>query len=143
MDAVLTPHRSLSRKAYRLMFAAVVIANLAIAAYFVAQGAFPVAGFLGLDVLAIWIAFRLNYRDGLREERVRVGREQVHVARRDPSGAETHWIASPVWARAASDELGVTIRVGGKGLRVGSFLSPPERHEFARALDAALWRAKR
>jgi uncharacterized membrane protein len=31
---------------------------------FLAAGAWPVLGFFGLDVLLVYIAFRLNYRSG-------------------------------------------------------------------------------
>jgi uncharacterized membrane protein len=143
MDAVLTPHRSLSPSAFKLMLAAVIAVNLAVSVYFIAQGAFPVAGFMGLDVLALWLAFRWNYRAGRIEERVRVAPEQICLTRRSVRGEETHWVVNPLWARVDSDEASVLIRAGGAAQRVGAFLSPPERATFAKALDAALWRAKR
>jgi uncharacterized membrane protein len=143
MDAVLTPHRSLSLKAFRAMLIGVIAVNLAVSAYFIAQGAFPVAGFLGLDVLALWWAFRVNYRAARTVEQVRVGREHIHVSRRDPKGRVSHWTVNPSWARVSLDVTGVVIRAGKQGMRVAAFLSPPERAEFAQALDQALWRAKR
>lgn len=143
MDAVLRPHRSLSLSAFRLMLVAVIAINAVVALVFIAQGAFPVAGFLGLDVLALWIAFRVNYRAGRAEERVRVAASQVHFERRDPKGASAHWVLNPVWARVAHDDRGVLIRSGGGTLRIAAFLPPDERAEFAQALSAALWRAKR
>jgi len=69
MDAVLRPHRSLSLAAFKLLFGVFIAMNLAVAAFFLAQGAFPVAGFLGLDVLAVWLAFRWSYRGARRVER--------------------------------------------------------------------------
>jgi uncharacterized membrane protein len=143
MDAVLTPHRSLSLGAFKLMLAGVIAVNAVTALVFISQGAFPVAGFLGLDVLALWLAFRWNYRAARIEERVRVGAEQVTLTRRSVNGAEAHWVVSPLWARVDEDSLSVVIRAGGGAQRVGAFLSPPERASFARALDAALWRAKK
>jgi uncharacterized membrane protein len=143
MDAVLTPHRSLSLNAFRLMLVVVICVNVAVAGAFVAHGAFPVAGFLGLDVLALWIAFRVNYRAAQIEERVQVGREHVHLSRRGPKGGASHWMVSTMWARAEDDGRGVLIRSGGGAQRVAAFLSPSERADFARALDAALWRAKK
>ncbi len=142
MDAELRPNRSLSYKAFRIMFIAVIAVNVVVAAVFVAQGAYPVAGFLGLDVLALYIAFRLNYRSGQALERVRIAPELVHVERRDPKGVSVHWGANPLWARVSADERSVLIRSGKLQLRVGGFLSPRERSEFTQALDDALWRAK-
>jgi uncharacterized membrane protein len=143
MDAVLTPHRSLSLKAFRAMLIGVIAVNLAVGGYFIAQGAFPVAGFLGLDVLVLWWAFRVNYRAARTVEQVQVAREHVHVSRRDPKGRVSRWIVNPSWTRVSLDGAGVLIRAGKQAVRVAAFLSPPERAEFAQALDRALWRAKR
>lgn len=142
-DAVLRPHRSWSTKAFKYMLFAVIAANAAVAAFFVAQGAFPVAGFLGLDVLAIWLAFRWNYKAGQIAEFVRVSAGAVHVAAVDKDGAATYWVLNPIWARVILDGRGVLIRGGAGQMRVGAFLSPKECESFAAALDAALFKAKR
>jgi uncharacterized membrane protein len=142
MDAELRPHRSLSLTAFQLMLVVVVAANAAVGVFFWVQGAFPVAGFLGLDVLALWLAFRFNYRAAQRVERVRVSKHQVYVLSSDPDG-ERHWVLNPVWARVARDGPGVLIRAGKGQLRIGAFLSPKECQTFAAALDGALFRAKR
>lgn len=143
MDAVLRPHRSLSPSAFRLMLAVAIVMNAAVAAMFVARGAFPVAGFLGLDVLALWLAFRWNYRAARVEEHVRVAAGGVHVASIDARGDVRHWVLNPIWARVVREGQGVLIRAGGDQMRLGAFLSPDECADFAAALDAALYRAKR
>ena len=143
LDTVLRPHRSLSADAFKIMLIAVIAINLVVAIVFWTHHAYPVAGFAGLDVLALWIAFRVNYRAARAEEHVRIDVEQMYVERRNANGSVVHWVASPLWARAALDNLGVTVRTGGKGLRVGSFLPPDQRLAFFRKLDDALWRAKR
>lgn len=143
MNAVLRPHRSLSLAAFKLMLVVVIAVNVAVAAVFIAQGAFPVAGFLGLDVLALWLAFRWNYRDARREEHVRVSAGQVHVASIDADGRSQHWVLNPLWARVATDGRGVLIRAGADQMRVGHFLAPKECQSFAAALNAALYRARR
>lgn len=142
MDAELRPHRSLSLAAFKFMFAGVIIINVLVAVFFWVQGAFPVAGFLGLDVLALWLAFRLNYRAARRVERVRVMRNQVYVCSADRDG-ERHWVLNPVWARVVREGTGVLIRADKGQMRLGAFLSPKECESFAAALDAALFRAKR
>ncbi|MBX9745398.1 MAG: DUF2244 domain-containing protein [Hyphomonadaceae bacterium] len=143
MDAVLRPHRSLSASAFKFMLIGVIAANAAVAIFFWVQGAFPVAGFLGLDVLALYIAFRMNYRSARRVERVRIARDKVHVSSTEASGAEKHWVLNPVWARVVREGAGVLIRAGKVQIRLGAFLSPDECADFAQALDAALYRAKR
>lgn len=125
------------------MLIAVICANAAVAIFFIAQGAYPVAGFLGLDVLAIWWAFRWNYRAGQVAEYVQVAPGVVHVAAVDQRGEAKHWVLNPIWARVARDGRGVLIRAGAGQMRVGAFLSPKECASFAAALDAALHKAKR
>lgn len=143
MDAVLRPHRSLSAKAFKYMLAATIAVNAAIAVFFWVQGAFPVAGFLGLDVLVLWLAFRLNYRAGKAAEYVRIAPGKVHVAAVDQNGVAKHWVLNPVWARVARDGRGVLVRDGEGQMRLGAFLSPKECESFASALSLALSKAKR
>jgi len=143
MDAALRPHRSLSLRAFKIMLMAVIVVNVAVAIFFWVQGAFPVAGFLGLDVLALWLAFRWNYRAGRAAEYVRVAPGKVHVAAVNKDGAATHWVLNPVWARVARDGRGVLIRDGEGQMRVGAFLSPKECESFAAALNVALHKARR
>lgn len=143
MQTVLRPHRSLSLAAFKLMLIVVIVINLAMGAVFLSRGAAPVAGFLGLDVLALWLAFRMNYRAARREEHVRVTRGQIYVASVDGAGAARHWVLNPVWARVTREGAGVVVRAGKAQMRLGAFLSPKQCEELAAALDAALWRAKR
>jgi uncharacterized membrane protein len=130
MDAVLRPHRSLSTTAFKLMLLVVIIVNLVVAIVFTVQGAFPVAGFLGLDVLALWLAFRWNYQAARAAEYVRVAPGKVHIASVDQHGGAAHWVLNPVWARVARDGPGVLIRDGAGQMRLGAFLSPKERDTF-------------
>jgi uncharacterized membrane protein len=143
LDTVLRPHRSLSHAAFKLMLTVMIAVNLAVSIVFVGQGAYPVAGFLGLDVLALWIAFRVNYRAARAEERVRVAPAQMHLARRDAGGATKHWVLNPIWAQVSQDSTGIAIRSGEGAMRVGAFLPPVEQRQFALALREALFRAKR
>lgn len=143
MDAVLRPNRSLSAAAFKLMLIVVIVINAVLAVVFIAQGAFPVAGFLGLDVLALWLAFRWNYKAGQIAEYVRIAPGKVHVAAVDKHGGAKHWVLNPVWARVARDGRGVLIRDGAGQMRLGAFLSSKECEAFAQALALALFRAKR
>ena len=115
------------------MLIAVIIVNAAVALFFWIQGAFPVVGFLGLDVLALWLAFRWNYRAAQAAEYVRIAPGKVHVAAVSKSGVATHWVLNPVWAQVARDGRGVLIRDGEGQMRVGAFLSPKECESFAEA----------
>ena len=51
-NALLTPHRSLGRTGFTILMGTLVFGWLATGALFLSQGAWPVFGFFGLDVLA-------------------------------------------------------------------------------------------
>ena len=57
MDAVLTPNASLSRRAFLLVMGLTVVMSIFSSLIFMPMGAWPVAGFFGLDALALWGAF--------------------------------------------------------------------------------------
>ncbi len=61
-DAWLRPHRSLTRRGLALVLALAAIPGFVMAIVFMSLGAWPVSGFLGLDVVLLYGAFRLNNR---------------------------------------------------------------------------------
>lgn len=146
-DAILYPNRSLPDSGFRLVMAVVIGANLLFGSYFFAIGAWPVIGFCGLDIFAVWLAFKLSYRQGRLRERVRITEDEMLVARVLPSGHETRWRLQPYWTRVHIDrpvrhESQVRVTSKGGTLILGAFLSPPERDRFAQALSNALGRAR-
>lgn len=142
MDALLTPHRSLSARAFLLVICVFSGMNVAVAAFWALQGAWPVLGFLVLDVALLTLAFRMNFRDGRMFERVRIDADLVQVTRQPVRGRPSHWIVNPSWARVEDRPDAVRIAAGDRAVHVGAFLSPPERGDLADALRAALARAR-
>ena len=61
-DARLTPHRSLSRRGFRAMMIATGLASAILSVPFYLMGAWPIVGFLGLDVALLYFAFKANFR---------------------------------------------------------------------------------
>lgn len=146
-DAVLCPNRSLPQAGFRAVMAVVIVSNLLLGTYFFLEGAWPVVGFCGLDVFAVWLAFKLSYRQGRLRERVRVTPEEMWVARVLPSGHETRWRLQPYWTRVFIErpighESQVQVTSRGETLILGAFLSPEERGRFAEALSDALGKAR-
>jgi uncharacterized membrane protein len=68
--AVLHPHRSLSRSGFLILLGFIGVLSLATSIAFLVIGAWPVLGFYGIDILALYIAFKLNYRAGKAYELV-------------------------------------------------------------------------
>ena len=138
-DAVLYPNRSLGRFGFHLLMAAIVLVSGAIGAAFVLAGAWPVTGFLGLDVVLLYLAFRWNYRQGRRAEFIRLDGTGLAVRRIEPSGRRREWRFDAHWVRVTmGPDNELTLSSHGRALVVGAFLSPEERTELGRALRAAL-----
>jgi len=146
-DFVLHPHRSLGPKGFLLVMGLMggicFIAGVA----FVIVGAWPVLGFLGLDVLLVWVAFRMSYRAGRQLERIVIHQGNLTVMRRDPSGREHVWTFPAYWARSdleRDERGGRKLYVGShdRRIRVGAFLTEEELLAFRHTLDDALQRSR-
>jgi len=146
--AVLHPNRSLGRTGYYLLMGVLAVLNAGLATAFLMQGAWPIVFFLGLDMLLVWLAFRLSYRSGRLYEEVRLTDTDLVVQRVFPGGRRSGWRFEPYWLKVQMDdpprhESQVRLVSHGRTVVVGAFLSPEERADFARALKDALaaWRA--
>ena len=139
-NAVLYPNRSLDPFGFHLLMAAIVLVSAGIGVAFVMLGAWPVTGFLGLDVVLLYLAFRWNYRQGRRAEFIRLDGAELAVRRVEPSGRRREWRFNAHWLRVAIDDRNhqLTLSSHGRALVVGAFLSAAERLELAEALRAAL-----
>lgn len=145
--AVLTQHRSLGPAGFVILMTAVGSTSFAIGMVFLLNGAWPVFGFFGLDVLLIYTAFKLNYRSGRRFELVDVTRELVTVTRVHPNGRKESFDFNPFWARVLLKEwpdgrTELKLAAQGRELLFAQFLTDDERRDFASALKGALTEAR-
>jgi uncharacterized membrane protein len=148
-SALLTPHRSLTGAGFLVLMALVAGISFVGGVVFFIVGAWPVIGFLGLDVALVYWAFRANYRAAAAYEEVTVTPSELRVRRVSHRGEVAEWSLNPVWVRIereTHEEYGL-IRLflvsRGKRLAVASFLGPAEKATFADALLAAIGEAKR
>jgi uncharacterized membrane protein len=147
--AVITPHRSLSSTGFLIFMLCIGGLSFAAGVVFLILGAWPVFGFLGLDVLLIYWAFLANFRAARAYEEVTVTATELTVRKVSHHGAVREWTLNPVWVRldrAVHEEFGIErlfLVSRGRRLSVANFLSPDEKASFASALSAALGEAKR
>jgi len=146
--ARLTPYRSLGRAGYLFLMAFVGATCFISGMLFLVIGAWPVLGFFGLDILLVWLAFKLSYRSGRAWEEIAVWKHQLEFRQFSPSGKPTIHEFNPYWTRFKvdrHDEIGITrmLLVDRKReIDVGSFLNPLDRESFAEAFGAALTKAR-
>ena len=142
-SAVLYPNQPLDRRNFvQLMVCTGVVVAFLSAAFF-AAGAWPVSGFLGLDLLLLYMAFRWTQREAGRRQVVTLDRRGLHVEALDHRGRRSYTRLEPYWVRVDIDDPPnrrslVSITSRGERLELGHFLTPEDRLDFARALRQAL-----
>src|SRR6201991_4068252 len=148
-SARLTPHRSLSRGGFLALMGFLTVVSFIAGFVFLLMGAWPVFGFFGLDVLVVYLAFRLNFRRAAASEDIVVTPYELRVRRVSHRGHVVEWTLNPLWVqldKQVHEEFGIEklyLVSRGRRLSVGSFLGPDEKASFAKALSAALQAAKR
>lgn len=147
MDAVLAPNRSLPNPGFFILMAVLCGVSFAAGIVYWRMGAWPVPFFFGVDVLLVWLAFKISYRDGQRREIIRVSRDRILVHRKHPNGAVRHFVLPTGWTRVTVHKPGlhdaaVELVASGKRLIVGAFLSPAERPDLGQAIERAILQAR-
>lgn len=135
----LRPHRSLSPEGFKWLIRAVLAANVLIGVPMYLFGAWPVAGFLGLDVALLWFLFHRSYLDARRSERLVLTDRELIVERLSPHGDREEYRLDAYWLRVEMDEDARRLAAVSRGGRIvlGRFLSPGERRKLADDLKAA------
>jgi uncharacterized membrane protein len=148
-SAIITPHRSLSGTGFLVVMGLIGGLSFVGGMFFFLLGAWPVVGFLGLDVVLIYWAFRANYRAAAAFEEVTMTPSELRLRRVSHRGEVAEWTLNPVWTkldRETHEEFGLLklfLVSRGRKFAVANFLSPHEREGFAAALSNALGEARR
>src|SRR4051812_8838488 len=147
--ARITPHRSLSRIGFLTLMGFLTLVSFAAGVAFWLMGAWPVFGFFGLDVVAIYWAFRINFHRAQAIEEITITLSELRLRRVSHRGHQVEWIFNPLWVQLDQKthaEFGIEklyLVSRGRKISVGSFLGADEKASFAKALTAALHAARR
>jgi uncharacterized membrane protein len=147
--ATITPHRSLGSTGFLVLMLCIGGLSFVSGMVFLLLGAWPVFGFLGLDVVLVYWAFRANFRAARAYEEVTVTASELTVRKVSHGGSVREWTLNPVWVqldRIVHEEFGIErlfLVSRGRRLTIAAFLGPEEKASFARALSEALGEAKR
>jgi uncharacterized membrane protein len=148
-SATISPHRSLAPAGFAILLGVVALFNLTGGVVFWYVGAWPVVGFMGLDVALVWLALRWSYRRGLRHENLTVTGSELQLSRFDddrlletvtfPRG----FVHVDIEHDSDRDLTGrLLLRSRGRAYEIGSFLGARERLALAQALQTALVKPK-
>jgi uncharacterized membrane protein len=140
---------SASPRQLALVFGSLVVVSFAFGAAFAVLGLWMVLPFVGLELLAVAVAFLCYGRHAADRERIELGADKLTVERVE---AERHrrWEFDPRWVRVEVDEQGkgwgarvkVRLASGGEQVEVGRHLLDEKRAVLARELRTALKSAR-
>lgn len=142
--ATLTPHRSMGRSGLVAVMALAIGLVAIPAVMFLAMGAWPVFGFLGLDIVIIYLAFHYNFKAARAFETVILTPEVLTIRHVTGSGKRREFILNPAWTQLEikrnDDDLvdDVIVKTREKAVAIGRFLPPEEKASFAAAFGPAL-----
>jgi uncharacterized membrane protein len=148
-DAKLVPHRSLNARGLSIILGCVGVFSFLVSLPFFFMGAWPVAGFLGLDVFLLYIAFRTSLNSAKAYEHVVLTHFDIILRKVSAKGREQFWHFTPCWTSVrleTHEEFGVqrvAIVQKNKEVEIASFLGAEEKAEFATAFKSALSEARR
>lgn len=147
-SATITPHRSLSQVGFRRLFTVLALTFTAVSGIFFALGAWPIIGFMGLEWLGLYWAFRVSYRQADAREIVEVWRDETRLTRISAKGKAEHVSLQTAWVQVVNEEsqdepLPLFLRSHGRRYAFAADLSPPERQGLAQALRNGLAAARR
>lgn len=148
-SATIRPHQSLSRLGFRIVMAGCCLVSLVISVWCWRMGFWPVAGFFGLDMLAVYAALMVSFRRGRSFEEVMISQIEILIARVSHRGERHEWRLNPLWTklnRVEDEEYGLqrlTLVSRREQVMVARDASPEERARIAQGLGAALAQVKK
>ena len=137
-STLLRPHRSLPPDGFKWLIRGVLLANLLVALPMYLLGAWPIAGFCGLDVALLWWLFDRNYFDAKRSETLTLTDRELVVVRIAPDGEREEHRLDAYWLKVDLGERRLVVSSRGNRVVVGRFLAPAAKAKVADELKAAL-----
>src|SRR6185503_17859239 len=130
-STLLRPHRSLSPVGFKWLIRAVLLASLLVALPMYWLGAWPIAGFCGLDLALLWWLFDRNYFDARRSETLTLTDRELVVARVSPEGEREEHRLEAYWLRIDAGERRLVLTSRGNRVVIGRFLASADRAKVA------------
>jgi len=142
LNLTIYPHRSLSKTGFKILMLFITILCLGGGIIFWQLGAWPVFGFLGLDILLVYFAFKINYNRGNIYENLKIVSQKIRVSRSFPSGKLQVWDLDPHWTKVEiikkHNNVNLLISSEGKVVSIGSFLNNFDKEKLLETLNHSI-----
>ncbi len=149
-EAVIVPHRSLTRRGRRILLGAIAAMCSINATVFICIGAWPVGGFTGIELLLAAVMLSINARAARASEMLMLSPSGLRIVRTDQNGGRTERTLSPAWLQVELRERAgrtpaLLLLSHGRCEEVARALGETEKRDLAGAIAEALdrWRNPR
>ena len=139
----LYPYRSLNKIGFLILMVVLGIISFIAGISFMLMGAWPVFGFFGLDVLLVYIFFKINFKSGKKKEVLILTKNQLIIEfYESKKNLKTHYFDAN-WlnirlAKFKNEMSKLIISSKNKSIIVGSFLRYEEKIDVVKSLKKAL-----
>lgn len=145
-EAVSVPPRSWTPRGFLVLALLLGSAAAALCVVFFLLGAWPILGFVGIEIPLVLALMALHHRrSGRVSEILSLTADRLRVRRTDAWGRREEFLLQPYWTRVelhshpgSSGQLRLLSR--GRGIEIGRCLSGEDKRDLARALETALHR---
>ena len=139
----LHPQRSLTRRGARRLVLCVGGVTSSLGLLFWSMGAWPIAGFMGMDVALLSFAFHMNFQAARCGEMIELRRNVLRLTRisvrgeREEFDFQTYWLQVILLPR---DEMRhrLILRSHGRDVEIAPFLGEDAKQELAQTLREKL-----
>ena len=139
----LYPYRSLNKTGFFILMFSFGFVSFVAGIIFMIKGAWPVFGFFGLDVLLVYIFFKINFRSGKKKEVLILTKNKLIVEFYDSKKISKTYYLNANWLQIHLSKLKnemskLKISSNGKSVIVGAFLRHQEKMAILRSLKKVL-----
>lgn len=144
-EAVIVPHRSLSRRALNGLILAIAVLCCINASIFIHLGAWPVGGFTGVELLLAAFLIRLNAHAARGSEMVLLSPAGLRIVRTTPKGQREERLLAANWLQVSLRETpgrvpSLLLVAHGVREEIARALGEEDKRSLALALEDALHR---
>ncbi len=139
----LYPYRSLNKIGFFILMFSLGFVSFVAGIIFMIKGAWPVFGFFGLDVLLVYIFFKINFRSGKKKEILILTKNQLIIEFYNSKKIsktyylDAHWLQIRL-SKLKNEMSKLKISSKNKSIIIGSFLRYQEKIDVVKSLKKAL-----
>ena len=142
-EITLYPYRSLNKLGFFILMFVLAFISFVAGIIFMLKGAWPVFGFFGLDVLLVYIFFKINFKSGKKKEVITLTKNKLIIKIYNSEKTfktfklDSNWLKiNLIKLKNHTSKLQISSK--NKSIIIGSFLRHQEKIEVIYSLEKAL-----